>query len=312
MKYLKILNLVIALMVPCVAATSAFAQLGIAIPVVDEEAGGIQGFEGPIEWVDSETQTITVMGAEVVIPDELVIDGTVGITGATLGDLEDSAAPSRVRSLFSGSVPGSMFSEYSGGTFKGLCVDVNGTLVCTELVIELAENVAIGPITDVDAEAGTFKMSGVPCKMNVDERFPAELLGLGLEPITWDDIIATEGAEGTGVGYYVDGTLHVCSLETEILPAGEGGIDTIRITRVRGRNRRRGAELRVRAVTSFEEGKTVDLQDEFGLVLDTQGVELDPLTGEAEVRFRLRGLGRLPASVTVVSSGGGTHTAPVE
>ena len=309
---MKILNLLaIALMVPCVMATPAFAQLGIAIPVVDEEAGGIQGFEGPIEWVDPAAQSITVMGAEVVIPDALVIDGTVGITGATLADLEDEAAPSKVRSLFSGSTA-NPFSEYSGGTFKGLCVDVNGTLVCTELVIELAENVAIGPITEIDVEAGTFKMSGVNCKMNADERFPAELLGLGLEPITWDDIIATEGAEGTGVGYYVDGTLHVCSLETEILPAGEGGIDTIRITRVRGRDRRRGAELRVQAVTTFEEGKTVDLQDEFGSVLDTQSVELDPITGEGEVRFRLRTLTRLPASVTVVSSGGGTHTAPVE
>ena len=281
----------------------------IPIPVVDPDEF-ISGFEGPIMEINAAAQCVNVMGSDVFIPDALVIDGTVGITGATLNDLLDENAPSRARSVFAGISP--IGNPYSGGTFKGLFVYRDGLPICTELVIELAENVAAGTVQNVDVEAKTFSLNGVPCVMNADERFPTEILGIGLEPITFDDVKAAEGiADMTGIGYFHDGVLHVVTLEAEILPQPPVGVDAVRIAQTRGRDRGRGAELRAEVVTTFEAGKTITLYDDLGSILGIAQVELDPVTGEGTVGFRFRNLDRLPTTVRAVSSGGGEHTVEV-
>ena len=193
----SIRSMILALVVALLPTSGVWGQ-EIPIPVVDPDEF-ISGFEGPIMEINAAAQCVNVMGSDVFIPDALVIDGTVGITGATLNDLLDENAPSRARSVFAGISP--IGNPYSGGTFKGLFVYRDGLPICTELVIELAENVAAGTVQNVDVEAKTFSLNGVPCVMNADERFPTEILGIGLEPITFDDVKAAEGiADMTGIG----------------------------------------------------------------------------------------------------------------
>ena len=116
------------------------------------------------------------------------------------------------------------------------------------------------------------------------------------------------------IGYFHEGVLHVVTTEaTELLPPPPAGaVDSVVIAQTRGRNRARGAELRVQVVTTFEVGKTITLYDDLGSILGIEQVLLDPLTGGGEAGFRLRNLDRLPTTVRAVSSGGGEHTVEVE
>lgn len=272
--------------------------------------------EAPITAIDPATRTITASGVVAEIPEALVIEGTNGITGATLNLLLDSAAPSRVRSVFA-SAPGDAVG-YSGGTLKAEGVIVAGptgnVCVATAVVVELAENVILGPLESVDQNAGTFVVNGVHCQMNADERFPAEILDAGFEPITMADLARGVGTLVGVIGYVHAGQMYAQTVETEILPTNPG-TDTLRITRAQGRQRNgNGSEIRVLGVVSpFDANATVTISDaNTGAVLGTVPLAAAIIGGDGEFQLRLRDLTTVPTRVRAVSSNGGEHEADVE
>jgi hypothetical protein len=312
--WIRSMAVTVALVGALLPASGVFGQTTgeIAIPVVGPDEP-IFGFEGAIVSIDPATRIINVMGADILIPDALVIEGTTGVTGANLNQLLDENAPNRVRSIYAGT--SDLGTPYSAATFKGECVRRDGRLVCYTVVIEMAENVIGGVLENVDVEAKTFSVNGVACVMNLDERFGSEVLGAGLVPITFEDLAIGEGiAAVVCIGYFHEGVLHVVTIEAEELlpPPPAGAVDSVVIAQTRGRDRARGAELRVQVVTTFEVGKTITLYDDLGSILGIEQVLLDPLTGGGEAGFRLRNLERLPNTVRAVSSGGGEHTVEVE
>lgn len=294
--------------------SQAKAQVKVEMPVVNEETDLIVSFEGPITDLNVTEQCIQVMTANVFIPDTLLLDGTAGITGATIARLSDeSAGDTASRSLFAGI--DSTATPYSGGTFKGLAVQREGKLVAFELVIELAENVISGVIENVDLTTQSFTLNGIKCRMNTDNRFPADLVDAGLEPITLADLVPNQGVGViTAIGYYVNGCLETIAVEAEgvLPPPPAPEVDVVRITRVRARNRRGTGELRVDVLTTFEAGKTISLFDDQGVLLDVVDVTQELTTAEGAANFRVRDLARIPATITAVSSGGGEHTVAVE
>ncbi len=287
-------------------ASTAQAQVGLAA-----------GFavEGPISAIDPVAGTITVQGMTVVVPANLVLEGTAGITGATMNRLLDANAPGRVRSIFGSTTenPG-----YTGGTLKGAGVierTANGRVFrLTEAVVELAENVLSGELDSVDVANNSFVLNGVNCQMNPDQRFPSEILDAGAEPITINDLATQIGGLVTVVGYYHNGIQYAVTVETEVVPATPGS-DTVRITRAEGRNRDRNrSELRVLGiVTPFEAGVNITITDPAnGAVLGVVPVVQDELN-PAQGTFQLRrtNLAATPARVRATSTNGGVHEVDV-
>lgn len=52
-------------------------------------------------------------------------------------------------------------------------------MTATNVYIELAENVLIGLLSDVNSRAGSFRVNGSLVRMNADPRFPSDLLDMG-------------------------------------------------------------------------------------------------------------------------------------
>lgn len=271
--------------------------------------------EGPISAIDPVAGTITAQGMTVVVPADLVLGGTSGITGATLNRLLDTNAPGRVRSIFGSTTenPG-----YTGGTLKGAGVierTANGRVFrLTEAVVELAENVLAGELDSVDVANNSFVINGVNCKMNPDQRFPSEILDAGAEPITINDLATQIGGLITVVGYFHNGIQYAVTVETEVVPTTPGS-DTVRITRAEGRNRDRNrSELKVLGiVTPFEAGVNITITDPSnGAVLGVVPVVQDAaIPTQGTFQLRRTNLAATPARVRATSTNGGVHEADV-
>lgn len=272
--------------------------------------------EGPISAINPAAGTITAQGMTVVVPPELVFEGTNNISGANLSALLDANAPGRVRSIFASTTetPG-----YSGATLKAEGVieqTANGRVFrLTTAVIELAENVLVGELDSVDTATNSFVVNGVTCRMNPDQRFPSAILDAGAEPITLQDLTTQVGTVIGVVGYFHNGVQYGVSVETEFVPTNPG-TDTVRITRAQGRVRNGNrSELNVNGVvTPFEAGTTITITDaNNGTVLGTATVVGSAdIAGQGEFRFRRTNLATVPSRIRATSSNGGFHEVDVE
>lgn len=272
--------------------------------------------EGPISAINPAAQTITAQGMTVVVPADLVLEGTNNITGANLAALLDANAPGRVRSIFASTTetPG-----YSGGTLKAEGVieqTANGRVFrLTAAVIELAENVLVGELDSVDAGTNSFVVNGITCRMNPDQRFPSAILDAGAEPITLADLATQVGTVVGVVGYFHNGVQYAVNVETEFVPSNPGA-DTVRITRAQGRVRNGNrSELNINGVvTPFEAGTTITIADaNTGTVLGTATVAANAdIPGQGDFRFRRTNLASVPSRVRATSSNGGVHEVAVE
>ena len=273
------------------------------------------GIEGPITGINPTARTITVGGMVCEIPPDLVIEGTNGITGATLSRLLDSAAPNRVRSIFQS---GLGEAPYTAATLiaEGFSV-VEGTTtrhVMSVAAVEMAENSVIGTMSSYNATAGSFVVNGITCRMNPDERFQAVVLSLAGLPMPAGNLSRGVNTPVLVTGYMHQGVLYATLVETELLPV-VAGADTVSV--IRADARVRGTilgELRVDGVIQpFAVNKVVTISDAAsGAVLGTAAVTQSlTVPGQGEFTFRLRNVGRRVTSVRVQSSGRGEVTAPV-
>lgn len=271
--------------------------------------------EGPITGIDPAAGTITASGVTVTIPATVPLVGTRGLTGANLAQLLDAAAPGRVRSIFAsaGENPG-----YSGGTLKanGIIVETTAGRVyqVTAAVVEMAENVLVGPLVSVDMANHTFVVNGATCRMNTDERFPADVLDVGLAPsLTFNDLNGAIGTIVSVVGYFHAGAVHAVTVETELLP-NTPNTDTVRIVKADGKNvANNRSELRVLgSVSPFDPTATITIIDvTTGRNLGTVAVAAGAIPGQGDFQLRRRNLATTPTRIRATSSNGGTHELDV-
>lgn len=271
--------------------------------------------EAPITAVDPAARTITAGAMDITIPATMVIGGTNGITGASMDRLLDGAAPSRVRSLFASDATSP--EAYSGGTLKAagniLSTPDGRVFEATGAIVELAENVVVGLLDEVNPETGEFIVNGVTCKLNVDERFPGIIVDAGNLPIGIEQLPLGIGQLVAVVGYMYGNSLHAIVVETDIVPTTPDS-DTVRITRTLGRDRGGNrSELRVEGLVSpFDANGTVTIADaNTNAVLATVTVAAPAAGTDGTFIVRLRNLAKVPQRVKATSSNGGTHEVDV-
>ena len=196
--------------------------------------------EGKIQSYNNTNRTITANGMTIFIPTTVLVETrNADLTGnITLAGLTDPTLEAQ-RSIIGGTVIASgdiVFSQDASGN----CVTMNATRV----YVELAENVVVGLISNVDTAAGTFRVNGVQVRMNADPRFPKDILDVGGNQLTLADI-ASHAGEDISVGGYFDAAQNVLFgtlVETEFVKALPGQ-DGVAITKTEGRTGNR--ELRV-------------------------------------------------------------------
>lgn len=310
MKKLLTVSVRILCILQClVSAGNTYAQATTPTNVVS--------LEGPITAINPTARTITVSGMVCSVPPDLILGGTRGISGATMSRLLDAQAPSKVRSIFQ-SGPLEISSPYSGATLKadGIAV-LTGTVesyVLTAAIVELAENLVVGTMQNFNAATRSFTVNGITCRMNTDERFPADIVSLLATPLTFGDLARGNGKAVSALGYIHQGVFHVCTIETELLPTTPGA-DTVVITRADGRARGVAlGELRVDGIVEPLAADTLlTLKDTTtGAILGTVAPTVVPTApAQGTFTFRLRNLASRITSVTVTSSKKGMATLPV-
>jgi hypothetical protein len=199
--------------------------------------------------------------------------------------------------------------SYAGGTLKCFghkYLDGAGNpyfVPDTELVVELAENVAIGPPNDVHLGAGLadsyFTVGDLKCHVNTDPRFPVEAAG-GFapgEPYKFLEQVAAGNIRDMVVGGYMVGEGHMMVITME----SEDFVDPTTPPQITAQSwvfRDDRDELRFRGFVDkpldLATGTPYDLDIVF---LDAAGQVMfqrpevciiDPLTGVGEYRVRSR------------------------
>ena len=167
--------------------------------------------EGKITAYSLENRTVTVNGLTLVIPPTLKVktldpnqpEGNLefaddvsfdAATGAGL-DLTDPGLDA-VRTIIGGTM-------IAGGTLEvttatGTCM----TLIADSVFVQRADSGIIGPLMSTDGAAGTFLVNDSTIKMNMDPRFPSDLLDLEGAAITPADLVGYQGALMNVAGYY--------------------------------------------------------------------------------------------------------------
>jgi hypothetical protein len=235
-----------ALMMICLfvlTSVSAMAQAPctpVSIAPPTDPALLVFEVEGKIQSFNSTSRTITANGMTIFVPTTVLVETrNLDLTGnITFANLTDPALEAQ-RSIINGTVIASGDIVFSQGT-GGNCVTMNATRV----FVELAENVVVGLLSDVDATAGTFRVNGVQVRMNTDPRFPKDIFDVGSNQLTIAEL-ASHAGEDISVGGYFDAAQNVLFgtlVETEFVKALPGQ-DGVAITRTEGRTGNR--ELRV-------------------------------------------------------------------
>ena len=291
--------------------------LAITLVTLSSTAQAQVGFsvEGPITGIDPTAGTITACGVTVTIPAAVPLVGTRGLTGANLAQLLDAAAPGRVRSIFAsatGEIPG-----YSGGTMiaVGLVVaTANGPVYQAQtVVVEFAENVLVGPVSSVDLANRTFVVNGATCRMNTDERFPANILDVGLKPITFDDLNGAVGQIFTVSGYFYAGEVHAVTVDTQVVPVTPN-TDTVRVLNAKGVNavKNKSTLTVVGSVAPFDPKALITLTNAItGAKIATVAVTAGAVAGQGDFNLKLTNLVASPTRIRATSSNGGFHELDV-
>jgi hypothetical protein len=189
----------------------------------------------------------------------------------------------------------------------------------TQVFVELAENGIVGLLSNVDPVAGTFRVNGVLIRMNTDPRFPKDILDVGANQLTLNDLASHEG-EDISVGGYFDAAQSVLFgtlVETEFVKAlpGQDGVAILRTEgrtgnrelRVGGQNARNPQGQFAASVTVFSGGIDSGGTQCVGTQLGTAAVSA--IDGSWE--FRQKPIATIPTQVCVKSPFGGIDASAV-
>ena len=271
--------------------------------------------EGKIQSFNTTARTITANGMTIFIPTTLLVETrNLDLTGnITFANLTDATLEAQ-RSIIGGTVIASGDIVFSQGP-SGNCVSMNAT----QVFVELAENGIVGLLSNVEPAADTFRVNGVLVRMNTDPRFPKDILDVGANQLTINDLASHEG-EDISVGGYFDAAQNVLFgtlVETEFVKALPGQ-DGVAITRTEGRTGNR--ELRVEGQNArnpqgaFASSVTVFSGGLDGTGTQCAGTQLGTATVSAldgSWSFRQRNIATIPTQVCVKSPFGGIDSDAV-
>ena len=294
------------------SAAQANAQTAPCVPVSHAPGAEAAVFEveGKITAYDRTNRTVSVNGMTFSIPANLLVktadlDAPVG--NITFEALTDPSAESS-RSIIGGSTRSSGVTTSSTTATGGNCI----SFVADSVYIEIAENVLVGVLSDVDVAGGSFRVNGALVRMNPDARWPAEITDIGGNAITLDKLAGFEGTLATAEGYFdaTANTLFAVAVETEVVQQ-QPGKDGVAITRTEGRTGNR--ELRVEGVnTRNSQGQMAATVDVHAGVMNATatgcaGSRLGSATvlADGTWAFRQRNIATIPTTVCAVSPLGG-------
>jgi hypothetical protein len=271
--------------------------------------------EGKIQSFNSTTRTITANGMTIFIPTTVLVETrNADLTGnITFSNLIDPTLEAQ-RSIIGGTIISSGDIVFSQGP-SGNCVSMNATRV----YVELAENVIVGLLSNVDPAAGSFRVNGALVRMNTDPRFPKDILDVGGNQLTLADLASHEGEDISAGGYFdaAPNTLIGTLVETEFVKALPGQ-DGVAITGAEGRTGNR--ELRVDGQNARNpQGQFASSVTIFSGGLDAAGTQcVGTQLGTAAVSaidgswsYRQRNLATIPTQVCVKSPFGGIDASAV-
>jgi len=271
--------------------------------------------EGKIQSYNSTTRTITANGMTIFIPTTVLVETrNADLTGnITFANLTDATLEAQ-RSIIGGTVIASGDIVFSQGA-SGNCVSMNATKV----FVELAENVIVGLLSNVDPAAGSFRVNGTLVRMNTDPRFPKDILDVGSNQLTITELASHEGEDISAGGYFdaAQNVLFGTLVETEFVKALPGQ-DGVAITDAQGRTGNR--ELRVDGQNARNpQGQFASTVTIFSGGLDSAGTQcIGTQMGTAAVSavdgswsYRQRNITTIPTQVCVKSPFGGIDTGAV-
>lgn len=271
--------------------------------------------EGKIQSYNNTTRTITANGMTIFIPSTVLVETrNPDLTGnITLAQLTDATLEAQ-RSIIGGSVIASGDIVFSQGP-SGNCMTMNATRV----YVELAENVIVGLLSNVDPAAGTFRVDGVLVRMNTDPRFPKDILDVGSNQLTLTDLASHEGEDISAGGYFdaAQNVLFGTLVETEFVKAlpGQDGVAILgtegrtgtRELRVNGQNARNPQGQFASSVTVFSGGIDAAGTQCVGTQLGTAAVSAI----DGSWSFRQKPVATIPTQVCVKSPFGGIDSSAV-
>lgn len=310
-----------ALMMACLfvlTAVTAMAQAPCApvnIGPPTDPALLIFEVEGKIQSYNSTARTITANGMTIFIPTTVLVETrNADLTGnITFANLTDATLEAQ-RSIVGGTVIASGDIVFNQGT-SGNCVSMNATKV----YVELAENVIVGLLSNVDPAAGTFRVNGTLVRMNADPRFPKDILDVGSNQLTIADLATHEGEDISVGGYYdaAQSVLFGTLVETEFVKAlpGQDGVAILRTEgrtgnrelRVEGQNARNPQGAFAASVTVYSGGLDSTGTQCVGTRLGTAAVS----AVDGSWDFRQKPVATIPNQVCVKSPFGGIDTSGV-
>jgi hypothetical protein len=310
-----------ALMMACLfvlTAVTAMAQAPCApvnIGPPTDPALLIFEVEGKIQSYNTTARTITANGMTIFIPTTVLVETrNADLTGnITFANLTDATLEAQ-RSIVGGTVIASGDIVFNQGT-SGNCVSMNATKV----YVELAENVIVGLLSNVDSAAGTFRVNGTLVRMNADPRFPKDILDVGSNQLTIADLATHEGEDISVGGYYdaAQSVLFGTLVETEFVKAlpGQDGVAILRTEgrtgsrelRVEGQNARNPQGAFAASVTVYSGGLDSTGTQCVGTRLGTAAVS----AVDGSWDFRQKPVATIPNQVCVKSPFGGIDTSGV-
>lgn len=210
------------------AAPAAAQCVPIGTPPTPGGAATEFGVEGKITAYDTAARTITANGMTFTLPAGLLVataglnlPGNISFESLTATGAEATRSIIGGTTIATGNVTNSV-------TATGNCL----SFTAASVFVEMAENVLIGVLHEINVAAATFRVNGALVRMNSDPRFPSTLLDIGGDPIA---LSALAGFEGTAIsveGYYdaAAQTLFATLAETEVVTL-TAGADGVAITR---------------------------------------------------------------------------------
>ncbi len=284
-----------------------------------DPAAGLWEVEGPVSEFNTANLTMTVIGFTFQVPSlNFQIDTAklIPANNPVFSDMDDDLSPTGgLSNLLGGTVIALGRTELVPGTVVG---ETCAVFIAEDIFYEKAENVLAGLLSVVTPGDSTFEVNGTLTRMNPDPRLPSDILNLGGEKITIQDLVGFEGTLVSFGGYYdpVAGILFGALVETEVAPQpAPGAGDSLVISRVRSRRDRGELRIEGQVITApgtsialtidIFHGVTVGLVTGCTGVLLQSGVPVDPIDGFWG--FRRRGIpeASFPDNVCAVSPNGG-------
>ncbi len=162
---------------------------------------------GPMVEIRPWAQQMSVIGATMLVPNDLTVDGTTGLIGRNLKDLTDSTVHQGQRVLLPYPKQTSAIITSAGG------YDDQGRLVADHLRVDLADHLLGGKLT-VDS-SGQLRMQNVAIVENPDLRFPMQILDAVGNDIPLEEMPSCPGLPATARGYYLNDVFFATLLQVD-------------------------------------------------------------------------------------------------